>query len=152
MKRRNYQERVRNLYLPSWLKLRMNDDLKTQADWMIEQATNANADSMSIAVHIKHRPWDVILTVKRRRNDMASQNIKITLTNGQKYKLRQPGTLREINSKRTAIFVFDNLECYEGCSDGVVDEDGDFDIFKPNIYHGMALPFKRLVGWQYIRK
>lgn len=73
MKRRNYQERVRNLYLPSWLKLRMDDNLKTQADWMIERATNVNADSMSIAVHLKHRPWDVILTVKRRHNDHGHQ-------------------------------------------------------------------------------
>jgi len=55
-----------NLYLTSWLKLRMNDDLKTQADWMVEQATSVNADSMSIAVHLKYRPWDVVLTVKRR--------------------------------------------------------------------------------------
>lgn len=83
---------------------------------------------------------------------MAIKNVKITLTNGQKYKLRQPDTLREIDRERTAIFVFDNLKCYEGCSDGVVDEDGDFAIFKPNINYGIALPFKRLVGWQYERK
>lgn len=44
---------------------------------------------------------------------MAIKNIKITLTNGQKYKLRQPDTLQEIDSKRAAIFVFDNLEVYE---------------------------------------
>ena len=68
MKRRKYQRKVKNLYLPSWLKLRMNDSLKTQADWMIERATNVNADSMSIAVHLKYRPWDVIVTVKRRYN------------------------------------------------------------------------------------
>ena len=59
---------VRNPYLPSWLRLRMNDSLKTQADWMIEKAANVNADSMSIVVYLKHRPWDVILTVKRRNN------------------------------------------------------------------------------------
>lgn len=66
MKRRKKDYRqVRNLSLPSWLKLRMNDVLKTQADWMIEQAAGINADSMSIALRLKHRPWNVILTVKR---------------------------------------------------------------------------------------
>lgn len=58
----------RNIYLPSWLKLRMNDSLKTQAGWLTEQATSINADSMSLALHLKHRPWDVILTVKRQHN------------------------------------------------------------------------------------
>ena len=82
---------------------------------------------------------------------MAIENIKITLTNGQKYKLRLPDTLQEIDCKRTAIFVFDNLEVYEGCSDGEVDEDGDFCIFKPDVNYGAALPFKRLVGWAYKR-
>ena len=69
MKRRKYQGKVRNLYLPSWLKLRMNDGLKTQTDWLIERATIVNADSLSIKMHLKHRPWDVILTVKRIHND-----------------------------------------------------------------------------------
>lgn len=69
MKRRKDLRPVRNILLPSWLKLRMNDGLKTQADWMIERATEVCADSMSIALHLKHRPWDVILTVKRRYND-----------------------------------------------------------------------------------
>lgn len=82
---------------------------------------------------------------------MAIENIKITLTNGQKYKLRLPDTLQEIDCKRTAIFVFDNLKVYEGWSDGEVDEDGDFCIFKPDANYGAALPFKRLVGWAYKR-
>ena len=83
---------------------------------------------------------------------MANTNIKITLTNGQEYKLRQPDTLEEIDRSRTALFVFDNMECYEGCSDGKVDVDGDFAIFKPGVKHGIALPYKRLAGWQYKRK
>lgn len=56
---------ARNLNLPSWLKLRMDDSLKTQAKWMMERATDVNAGSMSIAVELKHRPWKVILMVKR---------------------------------------------------------------------------------------
>jgi len=35
---------------------------------------------------------------------MAIKNIKITLTNGQKYKLRGPESLPEIDRERTAIF------------------------------------------------
>jgi len=83
---------------------------------------------------------------------MAIDNIRIQLTNGQKYKLRKPDTLGDIDRSRTALFVFDNLECYERCSDGEVDEDGDFAIRKPGPYHGIALPYNRLVGWQYKRK
>lgn len=66
--RKKRKNSVRNINLPSYLKLRMNDDLKTQAEWMIERATNVNAEIMSITAHLKYRPWDVILTVKRRHN------------------------------------------------------------------------------------
>lgn len=79
-------------------------------------------------------------------------HVKIKLTNGQKYTLRHPDTLGDIDSSRTALFVFNKLECYHGCSDGQVDEDGDFAIFKPGLKFGLGLPFNRLVGWQYERK
>lgn len=82
---------------------------------------------------------------------MAITNVKITLTNGQKYKLRGPDTLSEIDRSRTAIFMFDNLQVYEGRSDGEVDEEGDFAIFKPGLNVGAGLPFNRLVGWAYKR-
>lgn len=62
---------------------------------------------------------------------MAIDNIQITLTNGQKYKLRSPEDLSEIDRERTALFVFDNLQVYNGQSDGKVDEDGDFCITLP---------------------
>lgn len=79
-------------------------------------------------------------------------DIKITLTNGQKYKLRTPDTLSKIEMTQTAIFIFDNMEVYTGCSDGEVDEDGDFCIFVPGKNHGIGMPYKRLVGWAYKRK
>lgn len=78
-------------------------------------------------------------------------NIRITLTNGQKYKLCSPETLAEIDSSRTALFLFDNAEVYSGCSDGEVDEDEDFCIFVPGKNHGIGMPFRRLVGWAYKR-
>ena len=83
---------------------------------------------------------------------MAIKNIKITLTNGQKYKLRGPESLSEIDRERIAIFVYDNLQVYNGQSDGEVDEDGDFGIFVPGKFHGIGMPFSRLVGWAYKRK
>lgn len=83
---------------------------------------------------------------------MAITNIKITLTDGQKYKLRMPETLSEIDKNRTAIFLFDNMKVYEGQSDGEVDEDGDFAVFKPNTNFSAAMPYNRLVGWAYKRK
>ena len=76
-------------------------------------------------------------------------NIKITLTNGQKYKLNYPDTLSEIDSSRTAIFLFDNIKVYIGCSNGLLDEDEDFCIFAPGKNHGICMPFRRLVGWAY---
>lgn len=79
-------------------------------------------------------------------------NIKITLTNGQKYKLRNRKTLSEIDRSRTAIFLFDEMNLYTGCSDGMLDEDGDFCIFVPGKNHGIAMPYARLIGWAYKRK
>lgn len=78
-------------------------------------------------------------------------NIKITLTNGQKYKLRNPDTLSEIDSSRTAIFLFDNMKVYTGYSDGLRDEDEDFCIFVPGKNHGITMPYNRLIGWAYKR-
>lgn len=80
------------------------------------------------------------------------RSIKITLTNGQKYKLREPGTLSEIDRSRTALFLFNNMQVYCGCSDGEVDEEGDFCIFVPGKNYGIGLPFSRLLGWAYKRK
>lgn len=82
---------------------------------------------------------------------MAITDIKITLTNGQKYKLRLPDTLSGIDKNRTAVFLFDNWKVYEGQSDGVVDDDGNFAIFKPGVSFGIGMPYNRLVGWAYKR-
>lgn len=62
-----------NIYLPSWLKLRMNDSLKTQVDWMIERATRVNAVSMTISAIPKYRPWNVKVTVERLYNSHGHQ-------------------------------------------------------------------------------
>lgn len=83
---------------------------------------------------------------------MAIDNIQITLTNGQKYKLRSPEDLSEIDRERTALFVFDNLQVLNGQSDGEVDEDGDFIITLPGKYFSVGMPFSRLVGWAYKRE
>lgn len=83
---------------------------------------------------------------------MAITEIKIILENGQKYKLRLPDTLSEIDKSRTAIFLFDNMEVYEGQSDGVLDEDGEFAIFRPGANHGICMPYYRLVGWAFKRE
>ena len=77
-------------------------------------------------------------------------NIKIILTDGREYILRTPDTLSEIDKNQTAIFLFDNMEVYEGQSDGVIDDDGDFAILKPRTYFGIAMPYNRLLGWAYM--
>lgn len=78
--------------------------------------------------------------------------ITITLTNGQKYRLINTDSLSKIDSNRTAIFLFDNMNVYTGCSDGIIDEDGDFCIFNPVTKRAIGMPFNRLVGWAYKRK
>ncbi len=42
----------------------------------------------------------------------------------------------------------DNFQVYEGYSDGEVDGAGDFRVF--GTIHGIALPFRRLLGWCYV--
>lgn len=78
--------------------------------------------------------------------------IKITLTNGQKYKLRNPDSLSKIDSQRTVIFLFDDMNVYTGRSNGLIDEDGYFCIFVPGTKRGIGMSIKRLVGWEYKRK
>ena len=80
------------------------------------------------------------------------ENIKITLTNGQKYKLRNRETLSKIDGSRTAIFLLDDMKVYSGCCDGKVDADGEFCILIPSKNHGIAIPYARLMGWAYKRK
>lgn len=79
----------------------------------------------------------------------TAQGIKITLTDGRQYSLRGKETLDEINEEQEAIFLFDNGEIYHGQTDGQVDDEGDFPLFKTGSKHGIALPFARLVGWAY---
>ena len=64
-KKRIVRRTTRNLSLPEWLKLRMNDELKSQVEWMIDGAEKFNADMVSQSVVFKHRPWKVTLQVKR---------------------------------------------------------------------------------------
>lgn len=78
-----------------------------------------------------------------------AQSIEIALTDGRRYTLRDKNTLGEIDEKQEAIFLFDNGQIYHGQSDGQVDEEGDFPLFKTDSKHGIALPFARLVGWAY---
>ena len=65
--RKKRKQRIisRNLSLPVWLKLRMNEELKSQVEWMINGAEKCNADMVSQSVVFKHRPWKVTLQVKR---------------------------------------------------------------------------------------
>lgn len=54
-----------------------------------------------------------------------------------------------IDSNRTALFVFNNGQIYRGCTDGEVDDDGDFCLSKKDTHHRIGLPFDRLLGWAY---
>lgn len=64
-KKRQQRSICRILCLPVWLKLRMDEDLKNQVEWMINGAEKCNADMVSQSAVFKHRPWKVTLQVKR---------------------------------------------------------------------------------------
>ena len=78
--------------------------------------------------------------------------IKITLRDGSKYKMKEPNEICRIDPNKEAIFLFNNGQIYEGCTNGEVDEDGDFMLRKPQKGCGIGLPFGRLVGWAYKKK
>lgn len=81
---------------------------------------------------------------------MNGARIKIKLSNGQRFTLRPPEDLNGIDCNRIAWFVFNNGQVYSGCTDGEVDEDGDFCLSKPGEKHRMPMPFNRLLGWAYL--
>lgn len=64
-KKRQVRRTKRNLNLPVWLKLRMNEELRDHVEWMIDWAEKCNADMVSQSAVFKHRPWKVTLQVKR---------------------------------------------------------------------------------------
>lgn len=83
-----------------------------------------------------------------------STEITVTFANGKRRKLKSPDMLWAIDGRRTAYFVFDNLQVYKGQTDGEVDEDGDFclrtDRGATPGGAGIGLPFARLIGWAYV--
>ena len=56
-------------------------------------------------------------------------NIKITLTDGTSYKLKPKEKLGKINPSKKAIFMFNNLEFYEGYTSGDILDDGETEYF-----------------------
>ena len=69
MKRRKRNRgKARNLSLPMWLKLRMDDSLFGQVKWMIDSAEECNAGSVRVRLVLKRRPWIATLEVKRHDN------------------------------------------------------------------------------------
>lgn len=89
---------------------------------------------------------------RNKKGETSMKNVtrcKITLSNGQRYTLRDPEDIGGIDSNRTALFVFNNGQIYRGCTDGEVDDDGDFCLSKKDTHHRIGLPFDRLLGWAY---
>lgn len=64
-KKRKDKRRSRNLSLPMWLKLRMDDSFFGQVMRMIDSAEEMNADSVRVRIGLKRRPWIATLEVKR---------------------------------------------------------------------------------------
>lgn len=77
------------------------------------------------------------------------RDAKITLSNGESYKLNPKEDLDKINKERLSLFLFNNGEIYEGYTEGRIDEYGDFCLSKPNTKFSIGLPYNRLIGWAY---
>lgn len=67
-KNRKDKRRFRNLSLPMWLKLRMDDSFFGQVKWMIDRAEVVNAGSVRLKLGLKRMPWTATLEVKRHGN------------------------------------------------------------------------------------
>ena len=67
-KNRKDKRRFRNLSLPMWLKLRMDDSFFGQVKWMIDSAEECNAGSVRVRLVLKRTPWIATLEVKRHDN------------------------------------------------------------------------------------
>jgi len=67
-KKRKDKRRSRNLSLPMWLKLRMDDSFFGQVKWMIDSAEECNASSVKLRLVLKRTPWIATLEVKRHGN------------------------------------------------------------------------------------
>lgn len=63
--RKKRKNTARNLSLPMWLKLRMDDSFFGQVKWMIDSAEECNADRMRVRLVLKRTPWIATLEVKR---------------------------------------------------------------------------------------
>lgn len=67
-RRKRNRDKARNLSLPMWLKLRMDDSFFGQVKWMIDSTEECNADRMRVRLVLKRRPWIATLEVKRHGN------------------------------------------------------------------------------------
>lgn len=73
--------------------------------------------------------------------------ITVTFGNGKRRVLKSPDEFSSIKKNRKVLFVMNNLQVYEGYSDGEIDEEGEFGIW--GTVHVISLPIDRLLGWCY---
>ena len=66
--RKKRKNTARNLSLPMWLKLRMNDSFFGSVKWMIDSAEKCNSKGMKVRLKLKRTPWIAILEGKRHGN------------------------------------------------------------------------------------
>ena len=66
--RKKRKNTARNLSLPMWLKLRMDDSFFGSVKWMIDSAEECNAGSVRMRLGFKRMPWTATLEVKRHGN------------------------------------------------------------------------------------
>ena len=79
------------------------------------------------------------------------KKITIELSDGTKYSLNRLSKLQSIDRSKSALFLFDSGEIFIGRSDGEIDEDGDFGILLQGKTYPSAFPFKKLIGWAYLK-
>ena len=76
-----------------------------------------------------------------------SMKFTVKFKGGSRRVLKSPEDFKTIDKNRKAMFFMDDWRVYAGCSDGEVNEGGDFGIF--GTINSIALPFNRMLGWCY---
>ena len=65
MIKKKKNRKVRNIYFPDWLKLRMDESFQNQVNEMIRNADRFHAGSVCLKLQLRQRQWLVRLEVKR---------------------------------------------------------------------------------------
>ena len=81
--------------------------------------------------------------------------IKCTLSDGKEYTFKGKNELHSIDENKEALFLFSDMNIYQGYTNGEIlldDEIETFIIRNPKLKFSIGMPYKKLMGWTYIKQ